>query len=550
MLEFRVLGPLEVEADGRLVHLGGQRQRALLANLLIHAGDVVSTDRLIDDLWGEQPPRTAGTSLQNAVSQLRKVLGADVVVTRAPGYALAVGPDQIDARRFERRVARARELEGAERARVLREALGLWRGRPLPEFAFEPFAESEIRRLEELRLVVLEDRLEVEVELGRHAEVVGELEAFLGEHRLRERPRALLMLALYRSGRQAEALQSYHDARRLLVEELGIEPSAELQRLHASILRQESALEPPGAAKPEQDHVAEVVRALVAGRLVPVLGPGALVLAAEDGGDVAAHLADSFECPAELRGALPRVSQYIAVTRGVGPLYDALHELFGREVEPAGVHRFLAGLPRLLRALGVPQQVVVATGYDRAVERAYADAGEDVDVVAYVASGHDRGKFVHRAPDGSERVIDVPNTYGELSLEDRPVILKIHGEADPRPERGRESFVVSEDDYIGYLTQTSLANVVPVTLAAKLLRSHFLFLGYPLIEWNLRVFLHRVFGDEAISYRSWAVEPAPDPLHREFWRRRDVDVLDAQLDEYVDELDRRLRATAVQVELE
>jgi DNA-binding SARP family transcriptional activator len=547
MLEFRVLGPLEVEADGRLVDLGGQRQRALLADLLIHAGDVVSTDRLIDDLWGEQPPPTASTSLQNAVSQLRKVLGAEVVVTRAPGYAVTAGPDQIDARRFERRVASARGKQGADRSRALREALELWRGRPFPEFAFEPFAENEIRRLEELRLVALEDWIDVELELGRHAEVVGEIEALLAEHPLRERLRGQVMLALYRSGRQAEALQSYHGARRLLVEELGIEPSTELQRLHASILRQESALEAPGAVKPREDHIAEVVRALVGGRLVPVLGPGALVLAAQDGGDVAAQLAESFECPTALRGALPRVSQYIAVTRGIGPLYDALHELFGRDVEPAGVHRFLAGLPPLLRGLGVPQQVVVATGYDHAVERAYAEAGEEIDVVAYVASGRDRGKFVHRGPDGAERVIDVPNTYAELSLEDRPVILKIHGEADQRPGRDHESFVVSEDDYIGYLTQTSLANVVPVTLAAKLLRSHFLFLGYPLIEWNLRVFLHRVFGDEAISYRSWAVEPTPDPLHREFWRKRDVDVLDAQLDEYVDELQRRLRAV-VQVE--
>jgi hypothetical protein len=313
------------------------------------------------------------------------------------------------------------------------------------------------------------------------------------------------------------------------------------------MLRQESALEPAGTPRADEDHLAEVARALLAGRLVAVLGPGAVLEQLSRGEDLASHLAETFGCPPEHRGGVTRVSQYIAVTKGVGPLYDELHGLFVREVEPTAVHRFLAGLPGLLREHQAPHPVVIATGYDHTLERAFEEAGEEFDVVCYAAAGRDRGRFVHRRPDGTETVIDVPNTYAEAAPERRPVILKVHGEADLRPDRARESFVVSEDDYIAYLARTELANVLPVTLAAKLLRSHFLFLGYPLVEWNLRVFLHRVFGDEPINYRSWAVEPSPEPIRREFWRRRDVDVLEAPLDEYVHELERRLRDATLAV---
>ena len=183
----------------------------------------------------------------------------------------------------------------------------------------------------------------------------------------------------------------------------------------------------------------------------------------------------------------------------------------------------------------------MTTGYGHALEGAFEERGEEADIVSFVAMGPDRGKFVHRAPDGSETVIAVPNTYGELSLADRPVILKLHGGVDRRPERGRESFVVSEDDYIAYLAQSELANVLPVTLAAKLRRSHLLFIAYPVVEWSLRVFLHRVFGDQPISYRSWAVLPGAQPIQRELWRQRGVDLYDVPLDDFVADLERHSR---------
>jgi hypothetical protein len=228
----------------------------------------------------------------------------------------------------------------------------------------------------------------------------------------------------------------------------------------------------------------------------------------------------------------------------VGPLYDELHALFSEESEPGPVQRFLAGLPALARTRGTEHQLIVTTGYGRALEAAFEAVGEDVDVVWYAATGPERGKFIHRSPDGAETVVAVPNTYGELSLAERPVILKIHGEVDLRPERERESFVVSEDDYIGYLAQSELANVLPVTLAAKLRRSHLLFIAYPVVEWSLRVFLHRVFGDEPISYRSWAVLPGAQPIQNEFWRRRGVDLYNVPLEDFVADMKRRLAGVA------
>jgi len=255
MREFRILGPLEVLLDGRVVPLAGQRQRALLAALLVHRGQVVSTERLVDLLWGDHAPKTATTSLQNAVSQLRRELGADVVETRAPGYLVAVEPDAIDAVRFEALLAQARTAPAAERARLLRSALALWRGPALADLAGEEFTQGEIRRLEELRLDALEERIATDLELGLHREVTGELEALSAANPLRERICALRMLALYRSGRQAEALQAFRDTRRAFVDQLGIEPGAELQELHAQILRQEEGLAAPGAGDTVVRHI-------------------------------------------------------------------------------------------------------------------------------------------------------------------------------------------------------------------------------------------------------------------------------------------------------
>jgi DNA-binding SARP family transcriptional activator len=543
--DFRLLGPLEVVGERGRVPLGGQKQRALLALLVLSAGRVVSVDRLVDALWGEHPPRTAQTSLHNLIAQLRKLLGAEAVVRQAPGYVLRVDDGDVDLRRFERLVMQARNADGEPRARLFHEALALWRGTPLADFAFEPFAQDEIGRLEELRLGILEERIDADLAVGRDADLVGDLEGLVSAHPLRERPRAQLMLALYRSGRQAEALEAYAVARRALVEQLGIEPSPELQRLHASILRQEQTLElAPTTGVLDEDHIAELLRALVAGRLVPVLGAGVNAggrLPVAD--DLAAHLAAAFESPPEYARDLARVAQYVAVTRGVGPLYDELHSIFDRDFEPGPVHRFFAALPAVLRDRGAQQPLIVTTSYDRALEHALADAGESYDVIAYIALGRDRGRFVHLPSDGAPQPIHVPNAYTGIPLGERPVILKIHGQVDRDPTRELESFVVSEDDHIGYLAQSGIAGVLPVTVAAKLRRSHFLFLGYGLLDWSLRVFLQRLWPDEQVAYRSWAVQPQPSAVERQFWHGRGVELLGADLAEYVDGISLRLRVS-------
>jgi len=532
VLEFRILGPLEVLDGEEVLHLGGQKQRALLAILLLDPNRVVSTDRIVDALWGEQPPRTAATSLQNFVSQLRKLLGPETLVTKPPGYELRLAGEQLDLQRFRRLVDEARGEPPEERAERLQLALALWRGPPLADLGFESFAQSEIARLEESRLAVVEDRIEAELEAGRHAELAGELETLAEEHPLRERLRAQLMLALYRAGRQAEALQIYHDTRRVLVEELGIDPSPSLQHLHGSILRQDPGLEMGGpAAAAPADRVHDVVETMLAGRLVPVLGT--------DVAELTTRLAERFEYPAANGDALPRVAQYIAVMKGSGPLYDELHAMFQADLPPTPVHRFFAALPPLLRERGAPHQLIVTTSYDLALERAFLDAGEAFDVVSYLAAGRNRGKFCHVGPDGTGTLIEVPNTYAtELSLEERTIILKLHGQVGNTEDREWESFVVTEDDYIEYLAQSEVASVVPVALGAKLRRSHFLFLGYTMADWNLRLLLHRLWGDQPLSYRSWAVQPEPMPLEREFWRRRDVDVLEIPLERYVGALAR------------
>jgi len=538
MLEFRILGPLEVSDETGPIALGGQRQRALLTVLLLEAGRVIPTDRLVDLLWGEDAPKTATTSLQNSISRLRRELGEDVLETRAPGYVLRAEAQQVDAGRFEQLLRDARQAPPEERRNTLQRALELWRGPALAEFTFEQFAQAEIRRLEELRLVALEERIDADLELGRHRDVVGELEALVGQHPLRETFCRQLMLALYRAGRQAEALDAYQHARTRFVEELGIEPGPELKRLQAEILRHEAGIATPGTEQAPADEEGEIVKALLAGRGIPVLG-------LDGAGDLATHLARAFDVPKDRPVDLARVSQYVATMKGSGPLYDELHALFEAAVEPRPLHRFLARLPALLRERGVPHQLIVSTNYDLALERAFEEAGEELDVVAYVAAGPHRGRFWHRPPGEPPRPIDVPNTYAvELSLERRTILLKLHGAVDPLPEREWESFVITEDDYIDYLGHSELAAVVPVSLAAKLRRSHFLFLGYEMADWNLRLILNRIWGERPVAYRSWAVQRSPSPLAQAFWRRYDVTPLDVEPEAYVELLERRLEAAA------
>jgi DNA-binding SARP family transcriptional activator len=547
MLDFRLLGPLEVLGDdGRPIPLGGKKQRALLALLLMRARQVVSTDRILDELWGNAPPPTAGTSVTNLISGLRRVMGRPYVVTRAPGYLLDVPPSATDVGRLELLVDEIRHSSPERRAEAVREALALWRGDPLAEFAYEAFAQPEIARLEELRCALLETRIEGDLERGEHEALVGELEGLVAQYPLRERLRGQLMLALYRSGRQAEALTAYRDARHALVEELGIEPGPALQRLHSEILRQEAALGPASEVPGADDQLGEIVRALDAGRLVLVLGAGANAAPDTEGrppddAALAGRLASCFGCPPEYRTDLARVAQYVAMTSGVGPLYDELHAALASDFEPGEVQRGLARLPALLRARDAPMPVVVSTTYDRALERAFADEGEELDVVSYLAVGRDRGKFVHVAASGETRVIDLPNSYADLPLGARPILVKVHGGV-ALDERLPESFVVSEDDYIETLSPGDAGGALPVTLAAKLRHSHFVFLGYGVLAWNLRVFLHRVFGEESPAYRSWAVQPRPRTAERSFWRHRGIDLHDAPLEAYVSGLVTRLDA--------
>ena len=252
-MELRILGPLEaVGDDGVGIPLGGRRARAVLARLLVQPNTIVSIDSLVDAVWGESPPATATGALQVHVSALRKALGADRIVTRAPGYSLRVDERELDATRFERLVQKGNgllETGNAAQARArLADALELWRGPALADLAYEPFAQREAERLEELRLVALERRLEADLALGRDAELVGELETLVAEHPLRERLRAQLMVALYRSGRQADAVAAYRDARSALVDQLGLEPGTELRELEQAVLRQDPALDLERAA--------------------------------------------------------------------------------------------------------------------------------------------------------------------------------------------------------------------------------------------------------------------------------------------------------------
>jgi DNA-binding SARP family transcriptional activator len=306
-VEFRILGLLEVlTASGEALSLGSSQQRAVLALLLIHAPELVTRDRLIDELWGERRPATAEHAVHVHVSAIRKILradgGLDEVVLRGSrsGYVLEADPERVDARVFERLVSDAQHAlpDDPFKAReLLGEAIALWRGPALADLSHESFAHAEVRRLEELRLEGLELRIDADLALGRHLRLIGELDQLIAVHRFRERLRGQLMLALYRSGRQAEALEAYRAARTMLVGELGIEPSPALQQLERAILAQEPKLEPDiverRVGKPliavepannlpaeltsligreqELDHVAGLI---AAHRLVTVAGPG------------------------------------------------------------------------------------------------------------------------------------------------------------------------------------------------------------------------------------------------------------------------------------
>lgn len=525
MVEFRILGPLEALIDGAPVALGGAKQRAVLALLLFDAGRVVASDRLIDAIWSGSPPRTASASLQNFISQLRKALGPETIETRPPGYRIRLATEQLDLAQLRRLVDEARASDPSRRARVLGEALALWRGEPLAELAYEPFAELEIARLSEMRLALIEEWAEAELAIGRHSDLVGQLEELVQKHPLRERLRAQLMLALYRSGRQADALEAYQVGRKRLVEELGVEPSPLLRQTQAAILRQEAS-PPTAGTTPAREHFEEVASNLLAGRLSVVVGT--------DVEQIAVELARRFALEAD-RPELPRIAEAVAMLNGAGPLYDTLHSLAEANGVPTSLHHFLAALPPLLRGRGAPQPLLVTASFDLSLERALDEAGERYDSVCYIASGPYRGSFCHITAEGETTAIERPNRYAsQLSSDRRTVVLHLQGRLDTSAERAWESFAVTEDDFIRY---GDIAGRLPVALAARLRRTHLLVLGYTLSDWTLRVVLERLFGEEAVGYRSWSVHPAPSALEREFWRRRGVEVIDMAPAAYVAELE-------------
>jgi DNA-binding SARP family transcriptional activator len=335
-VEYRMLGPLEALVDGRPVRLGGPRQRAVLALLLARAGETMPADRLVDELWGEEPPETAGNTLQGFVSDLRKVLGPDSIVTRGRGYAARLEPDALDLDRFERLAAEGNDALAAgrpvEAAGAFGMALGIWRGPALADLAGEKAVHSVCVRLDELRLAVLEKRIDADLACGRHADVVGELQELVAKHPLRERLRGQLMLALYRCGRQVEALEAYREARRVLVEELGIEPGRPLQELERAILRQDASLDSddavPGAVLPGRAATVVAV-ALDRSRLDALLSiaeplarrPGRQLIVARllaDGSGLAAETAALAERRSVLaeRGVAARIVAYTSETPG------------------------------------------------------------------------------------------------------------------------------------------------------------------------------------------------------------------------------------------
>jgi YVTN family beta-propeller protein len=396
-MEFRLLGSLEVLAGERQVPLGGVRQREVLAILLLHRGEVVSVDRVVDELWGERAPDTATKTVQVYVSRLRKALGDGVLVTRGGGYALEPRADCVDADRFRRFAGAGREAldngdpQGARE--TLTAALDLWRGRPLADLAYDGFAQNEIARLEELRLVALEDRGEADLALGHHAALVPELEALVREHPTRERLREELMLALYRSGRQVEALESYRDLRSTLVDKFGLEPGSRLQALERAILTHDPAIDAPSS-----NGTLAVLRRRRRGGMLVALG-GALLLATA----VAAVVRSTGSDPPS------RIDE-----NAVGLIDPDSGELS---------EQFSVGRGPTAAAVGAGS-VWVANGHDGTVSRVDADTreittidvGGDPSAIAFgegsvwVVSAQRRG--VLQIDPGTNRVLGVPIEVG------------------------------------------------------------------------------------------------------------------------------------------
>jgi WD40 repeat protein/DNA-binding SARP family transcriptional activator len=440
-MQIRVLGHLEASVDDRAVALGGAKQRAVLAMLGLEANRTVTADHLIEGLWGEHPPASAAKMVQNYVWRLRAALDDDAgaeILTRGRGYELHVDPQGVDVWRFERLLAEAsRAAEAGEPTDAAREALALWRGPALADVADEPFAAPEIRRLEELRVEAAELAIGADLAAGRHQEVAAEINALVSEHPLRERLHAQRMLALYRCGRQAEALGAYRAARRTLVEEIGLEPGPELQRLHDAILRQDASLdvEPTVVELPRELDPAtsppvvgrdDELRALRATWRRAATGSGALVTLAGAYGMGKTRLAGEIAAEAHREGAL------VLYAAGTGPpegalaaiartrnarrptllvLDDADRAAAKVAVAASEIARGLGALPALVLATGQeaaalarlePQESLVLEPLDadavRLIARFYAPAGSNaIPVDTLLATSRGVARRVHEA---------------------------------------------------------------------------------------------------------------------------------------------------------
>jgi DNA-binding SARP family transcriptional activator len=377
-MDYRILGPLEALDGERQLPLGGARQRAVLAVLLLHANETLTRDVIVDELWGEDAPPTAAKVLQNCVSALRKELPPDTIRTVGGAYGITLEPGELDRDRFERLLAEGRAAleagDHADAADQLRGALALWRGAPLSDFSYEGFAQDEIKRLDELHIAALEDRIEAELALGRHDELVPELEALVTRHPLRERLRGQLMLALYRAGRQAEALEAYRSARRTLLAELGIEPGRSLRELEQAILSQVPALDVaprqaqpvlrPGraAAAPLEGRAAEL-GLLEAGLDDALAGRGRLFVVVGDAGTGKTRLADELASSAKQLGA--RILWGRGWAGGGAPSYwpwtQALRDTLTipESDDPEAQFQFFEAATEALRALATAQPLLL-----------------------------------------------------------------------------------------------------------------------------------------------------------------------------------------------
>jgi hypothetical protein len=306
---------------------------------------------------------------------------------------------------------------------------------------------------------------------------------------------------------------------------------------------------------PDAGHDRRVAHEIETGRVTPFLGAGVNLSGRLPGTDwkpgqslpsadeLARHLANVFGYPDGEVRSLVRVAQFIQVMLGMAPLYGELRSVLVADYRPTSVHRFLARVPAILRQrdLSVPNQLIVTTNYDDALERAFAEAGQPFDLVKYIARGRNRGLFQHIDPDGRSTVITVPNEYFELALDERPAILKVHGAVDRQAPAG-DSYVVTEDQYIEYVARTEISNLIPIQLRERLSFTGILFLGYSLQDWNLRVILHKIWEeqDEDLSYHSWSIQLHAHPFDEKLWSSRNVELQIVPLETYITELERWL----------